>query len=136
MATPEYASVGYRAKTQFNENSKVQAFNENFPELNHNSLLAWQKAGSISKMFSVIMISDNNGNQQIRKRFEFTRPYITRSAKSVVFLHSTFKSKLSRILSTLYTLDFISVYLAMLYGRDPGDDALLDKLKRYIARKT
>jgi glucose/mannose-6-phosphate isomerase len=35
-------AVGYRLKCQFNENSKLHAFNAIIPELNHNEIVGWE----------------------------------------------------------------------------------------------
>ena len=39
FATPKTQAIGYRYKTQFNENSKVTAHLNVFPELNHNEIV-------------------------------------------------------------------------------------------------
>ncbi|MCH7516659.1 MAG: bifunctional phosphoglucose/phosphomannose isomerase, partial [Bacteroidetes bacterium] len=35
-------AVGYRLKCQFNENSKLHAYNNVIPELNHNEIIGWE----------------------------------------------------------------------------------------------
>ncbi|MEM0130157.1 MAG: bifunctional phosphoglucose/phosphomannose isomerase, partial [Thermoplasmatales archaeon] len=42
LGTPDTEAISYRWKTQFNENSKVLAFNSNFPELNHNETMPFR----------------------------------------------------------------------------------------------
>ena len=37
--------------------------------------------------------------------------------------------KLARILSVIYTGDFVSTYLAFLYGHDPSSNSAIDELK-------
>lgn len=129
-----YEPVTYRARTQFNENSKVPSFSEIFPELNHNSILGWEGGGYLTKNFSVIIIRDENESEQIRKRIEFTKKLLKKSAKSVTEVWSLYPHKLSRMISTMYILDFITVYLALLRNKDPGDDSLLLKLKTILKK--
>lgn len=130
-----YSPVAYRARTQFNENSKVPSFSEIFPELNHNSILGWEGGGYLTRNFSVILIRDEKESGQIRKRIEFTKKLLRKSAKQVVEVWSLYSYDLSRMLSTMYILDFVTVYLALLRNKDPGDDSLLLKLKTILKGK-
>jgi len=125
-----YEPIIYRARTQFNENSKLPSFSETFPELNHNSILGWED--SLSKNFSVLIIRDSNESEKIRKRIEFTKSLLKKSARSVIEISSVYQYELSRVLSTMYVLDFATVYLGFLRGKDPGDDSLILKLKTIL----
>lgn len=126
-----YEAVAYRAKTQFNENSKVPAFSENFPELNHNAILGWLSK-NLSKNFCVIVLRDKNETPKMKKRIEFTKKIVTKSSASIIELHGIGKTKLAKMLSLIYILDFASIYLAFLYKKDPSDTQLISELKRYI----
>ena len=129
-----YEPIAYRARTQFNENSKIPAFSENFPELNHNSILGWEGGGYLTKNFLVLMIRDEKEGDRIRKRIEFTKKILKKSARSVMEIWSVYPHGLSRVLSTMYVLDFITVYLGILRNKDPGDDSLLLKLKTILKK--
>jgi len=52
------SAVGYRLKCQFNENSKLHAFHNVIPELNHNEIIGWESF--LDKQFNgkLIMIKD------------------------------------------------------------------------------
>jgi glucose/mannose-6-phosphate isomerase len=129
-----YEPVVYRARTQFNENSKVVSLSETYPELNHNSILGWED-GSSARNFSVIIIRDNSESEMMRKRIEFTKQLLKKSARSVIEVWSVYPYGLSRALSTMYVLDFVTVYLAFLRGKDPGDDSLISKLKTILKQE-
>jgi glucose/mannose-6-phosphate isomerase len=127
-----YESVASRARTQFNENSKLPSFSESYPELNHNSMLGWYGAGPLAKYFSVLVIRDENEGEKIHRRIEFTKKVMEKTSKSVIEIWSAYPYELSRVISTMYVLDFISVYLGLLRNKDPGDDSLLLKLKTIL----
>ncbi len=127
-----YAPVAYRARTQFNENSKLPSFSEVYPELNHNSILGWEGGDFLARNFSVIIIRDEEEDKKTKKRIEFTKGVMKKSARLVTEVWSVYPSRISRMLSTMYVLDFVSVYLAFLRGKDPGDDSLLLKLKTIL----
>ncbi len=130
----QYNSIALRAKAEFNENAKINAFVDCFPELNHTSLLAWDKDQTLNKYLSVILIRDDYEPKQIRKRIEFTKQVMEKTAKNVIEIHSVGRSKLARMLSLMYIFEYISVYLAILYERDPSPYDLLLKLKEYLRK--
>jgi glucose/mannose-6-phosphate isomerase len=130
----EYNGIAYRAKTQFNENSKVPSFSEFYPELNHNSILGWEESNHLTKRFSVILIRDENEGEKIRKRIEFTKKILRESVDNITELWSFYPLRLSRILSIMYILDFVSIYLGFIYRKDPGEYSLLLKLKDILKR--
>ncbi|MEM5871434.1 MAG: bifunctional phosphoglucose/phosphomannose isomerase [Candidatus Aenigmatarchaeota archaeon] len=126
-----YKSIAYRAKTQFNENAKIPSFSEVYPELNHNSLLGWQD-GSLGKNFSLVIIRDSSESEKIMKRIDFTKDILKKNVRNVIEVYSAFPNQLSRVFSNMYVLDFVSVYLAFLRGKDPGEDSLLSELKTIL----
>ncbi|MBN2042852.1 MAG: bifunctional phosphoglucose/phosphomannose isomerase [Candidatus Aenigmarchaeota archaeon] len=135
MSFGDYESVCYRAKTQFNENSKIPASVEILPEMNHNSILAFEYPHHLTKRFSVLLIRDESEGVQIRKRVEFTKGLLRKSCDSLTELWSLYPSPLGRMLSIMYILDFVSVYLAFVYENDPGDYSLLLELKKILKQK-
>ncbi len=135
MGSGDYESVCYRAKTQFNENSKIPAMVEILPEMNHNSILAFENAHHLTKRFSVLLIRDESEGVQIRKRMEFTKILLRKSCDSLTEIWSFYPSLLGRMLSIMYILDFVSVYLAFVYENDPGEYSMLFELKRILKQK-
>jgi glucose/mannose-6-phosphate isomerase len=113
-----YRSVAQRFKQQFNENSKVPAKWEFFPELDHNEIVGWEKAGKQAKNFSTIFIRDKSEPTAIRSRIETTKSLMPSTSK-LFEVWSQGKSELAKMLSTLCIGDFTSVYLAILRKVDP-----------------
>ncbi len=135
QGTGNYSSVCYRARTQFNENSKIPAFSEVCPENNHNSILAFEYPTHLTRRFSVLLIRDEKESIQVRKRVEFTKSLLRKSCDSLTELWSFYPSVIARMLSIMYILDFVSVYLAFVYENDPGEYSLLLKLKKILKQK-
>ena len=129
----KFEGIALRAKTQFNENSKVHSFSEVLPEVNHNGIMGWEAPGELTKRMAVIFIRDREEGEEMAKRIEFTEDVVKNAGGSVIEVHSVYPSELSRILSVMYTLDFASVYLGILYRKDPSDTGLITDLK-YILR--
>lgn len=128
-----YRSVAQRFKQQFNENSKIPARYEVFPELNHNEVVGWEEAGDIAKYFSAIIIRDENEDEEIRSRIEVTKENVLKDLAGIYEIWSKGESRLAKMLSTLLIGDFISVYLAILRGIDPTPVKTIDLIKRKLA---
>jgi len=129
----KFESIALRAKAQFNENSKIHSFSDNFPEISHNTVEGWESPKELSKAFAVIFIRDRDEDKEMRTRIEFTEDAVKSAGVSVIEIRSVYHSDLSRILSVMYMLNFVSIYLGILYRKDPSKTELLTDLK-YILR--
>jgi glucose/mannose-6-phosphate isomerase len=129
-----YRSVAQRFKTQFNENSKVPAKWEFFPELNHNEIVGWEEIGSLSEHFSVILIRDVDEPIEICQRIEITKELIHEKTVRLYEIWSKGKSRLAKMCSTVCVGDFTSVYLALLHGVDPTPVRTIGLLKERLTR--
>ncbi len=114
-----YRAVAQRLKTQFNENSKVPAKWEFFPELNHNEIVGWEVENDLAKHFSLIFIRDNEETKPIRQRIEITKELISKKSRKIFEIQSIGKSRLAKMSSVICIGDFTSVYLAIIRGIDP-----------------
>jgi glucose/mannose-6-phosphate isomerase len=124
-----YRAVAQRFKQQFNENSKVPAKWESFPELNHNEIVGWEGAKELAKHFSVILIRDDDEPKEIRIRIEATKELISAESVKTFEVWSKGKTRLAKMLSTILIGDFTSVYLAILRGVDPTPVKTISLLK-------
>jgi len=127
--------VAHRLKTQFNENSKVLAFWDVFPELNHNEVVAWGGEGRINlKAFYPLFIRDRKEGDKVKRRIEVTQSIIERQGLKYGEIWTEGESLLSRILSAIYIGDWISFYLAILQEVDPTPVRAIDFLKRELSK--
>jgi glucose/mannose-6-phosphate isomerase len=129
-----YRAVAQRFKTQFNENSKIPAKWESFPELNHNEIVGWEQAKELANCFSVILIRDDDEPEMIRQRIEATENLIRRQSVKILEVRSIGNSRLAKMSSVICVGDFTSVYLAVLRGIDPTPVKSISLLKESIKR--
>ena len=119
--------AAYRWKTQFNENSKIMAFSNYFPELNHNETMPLKDTYEKDKF--MFLAFDGSQNSRISKRMNVTAE-ITGTKFHVI------KIKGSNLLEQLFYLihygDYVSYHLAGLRGIDPNDVSLIESLKKKI----
>lgn len=135
-----YASQNYfdvvamRWKGQFNENSKMMAFHNVIPEMNHNEIVGWGIPDDITKRCVVIMLKDAGDLPKIQKRINITSDLISKEGPEIVSVDSKGKSPLAKALYLIYLGDFASYYLAGLNGVDPTPIERIDIFKSMLSR--
>lgn len=128
------AAVALRFKTQLNENSKVTALVNFFPELNHNEIVNLSCLKRETHDFIWLVLRDEAEPERIKKRIEITKSLLGRQLGGCNELFPQGKSALARIMSLIMLGDFISVYLAILRGIDPTPVEAIVRLKKELAR--
>ena len=125
--------IAYRWKTQLNENSKMIAYSGTFPEMNHNEIVGWGDAPEdITQQFIIILIRSSDEHAQISKRIELTKRILLEKAGGVLEVDALGKSRLTKMLTTIYLGDYTSVYLALLRGIDPTPVQVIEDLKKQL----
>jgi glucose/mannose-6-phosphate isomerase len=120
-----------RWRTQLNENPKMLARDDVFPECNHNDTPAWGESGN-TQMFSVVLLRDSEEPQDVVDRVELTREIALDRAKVVAEVRARGDSALARLMSAMYVGDYASLYLAFLRGMDPAPVEMIEDLKRAL----
>lgn len=126
--------VAQRWKGQINENAKAPAYWNTFPELNHNELVGFRFPESLLKQIHVVILRDNRDNSRVQKRMEITKNIISKSVAGITDVMASGGGLLTRIYSLIYSGDYTSLYLAYLYGINPGPVEVIDYLKKELGR--
>lgn len=129
-----YNGVSRRFKQQFNENGKMVAKWDCFPELDHNEIVGWEESKDIANRYSVIFIRDKAEPVEIRSRIETTKHLMEPIGVDMYEVYSQGKSDLAKMLSIICIGDFVSVYLAILRGIDPTPVETINKLKNTLQK--
>ncbi|RJQ27974.1 MAG: bifunctional phosphoglucose/phosphomannose isomerase [Peptococcaceae bacterium] len=124
--------VAQRWKGQINENTKAPAYWNMFPELNHNEIVGFQVPGELLKKLHVVMLRDDEDHPRVQKRIDITREIIKDRVGGISEVHASGEGDLSRLYSLIYLGDCTSVYLAALYGIDPGPVKVIEQLKQEL----
>lgn len=136
-----YGSQGYRGvvalrwKGQINENAKAPAAANVFPELDHNEILSWSGPESQLAGMHVVVLRDPRESRAIATRVDLTKSVIGKHAGGITEVWSEGSSDLAKLCSLVYMADFVSVYLAYLYGVDPTTIDAIDFLKNELAKR-
>jgi len=126
------SAAGYRFKCQLNENSKLHAFSNIIPELNHNEIIGWETFEEKKIFTKVITISDPDYHPKIKKRFKITSELAKQSGVQIINIESKEKNRKVRLFDLIYLCDWISYYLALLRNHDPSEISFIDELKNRL----
>ena len=131
-----YRGVAQRFKQQFNENSKVPSKWEIFPELNHNEIVGWEGLKSLRAPVEAVVLRDRSEHSRVAKRIDITLELMRDDGVQMKEVWSEGQSLLTRIFSLIYLGDFVSIYLAALYGEDPTPVRRINELKKRLSEET
>jgi glucose/mannose-6-phosphate isomerase len=124
-----YRSVALRFKTQINENCKLPARFDVFPELDHNEIMGWEAEKPILKHYTLVLLRGPEEPEEVRTRIEVLKKKFFKKAKSVMEIHAQGQTTLARIFYLLFTADMITMYLSVLRHRDPVASQTFEILK-------
>jgi len=131
-----YRSAALRFKDQVNENCKLPARFDVFPELNHNEIIGWEASNEITRRYSLILLRGVEELPEVRERIDVLKERIfTKKARSVIEIRAQGETKLARIFALIFTVDMISMYLAVLCNRDPMASEIFPLLKHDITER-
>lgn len=120
--------AAYRFKTQINENAKLPAFSNVFPEMNHNEINAFM---GMDRKFSAILLKDAQDNERVQKRMEICKE-IMGERVDVEEIDVQGEYLLSRMFSAIYLGDLTSYYMALLNRIDPSPVEVIERLKKKL----
>lgn len=135
-----YSSDSFRAvamiwKIKFNENAKIPAFYNYFPELNHNEMVGYtglEKLGAGN--FQVFILQDLQDHERILKRIKLTAGIIKKAGAKVEIINMQEGSYLFKIFSTLLLGDWVSYYTALENNVDPTPVKIIEEFKGLMAK--
>jgi glucose/mannose-6-phosphate isomerase len=127
--------VARRWKTQINENAKAWAFHEVFPELNHNAVVGYQFPLEMAGRILVVMLRAPSLHQRVKLRYDITSRLLERAGVAHENVDAEGTSPLSQMMSLVLFGDYVSTYLAVLYGVDPTPVEAISFLKGELGRK-
>lgn len=122
-------------KIKFNENSKIPAFANYFPELNHNEMAGFTKNPSEHNQMSnfyVLILKDSADHPRILKRMNLTTKILKEKGIPVEFIELAGRNNLVKIFSNILLSDWVSYYLALDYKIDPLPVKVVEEFKKKL----
>jgi glucose/mannose-6-phosphate isomerase len=129
----DLSSIGYRLKSQLNENSKMLSYNVTLPEMNHNDIVGWENKLIDKSFFSLIWI-DITWPQNV-KRMNITNEILKHKTSSNhhIQIPSKLKNDLTGLFYLLNYLDWFSYWCGHLNNVDIDAVESIDILKKELS---
>ncbi len=134
LASSEIEPAAIRMKNQLNENSARFARIGIIPEMNHNELVAWGGIGSDSDPSvanqAVLILTHTALNDRVRQRLDWQIAHLLTDA--AWRLDGEGSGLLESLLHHCIIMDWLSIALALLHGKDPAAIGPISSLKSYL----
>ena len=124
-SAPELHSLAHHFKASLNENAKVPAQAEMYPELLHNEVETWV-AG---RNRTVVILRSKRGGDQMERKFERLKQ-ILKKYKVGLNQFEVDADDLGSLLGIALILDLATAYLAVLEGRAPAPTPVLTLMRK------
>ncbi|MDD5068395.1 MAG: bifunctional phosphoglucose/phosphomannose isomerase [Candidatus Pacebacteria bacterium] len=135
-ASDKNMSVAYNWKIKLNETGKIPSFCNVFPELNHNEMTGFDRAGktkSLSEKFVFLFLSDDADHPQNRKRFKVTKKLYEDRGIVVYEYPLSGATRSEKVFSSLLLADWTAYHTAMLYGVEAEQVPMVEEFKKLIS---
>jgi glucose/mannose-6-phosphate isomerase len=127
-------TAAQRWKTQVNENAKAPAFWGAQPELCHNEICGWGQHGDITRqLLTLVQLRHDGEHPQVGRRFELVEEMIREVVAGVIEVRAEGDGDLAQLFDLIMMGDFVSLWLAVQEGIDPGPVPVLTALKEQLA---
>ena len=127
------APVAWRWKAQINENSKMPAFANVYPELDHNEIVGWERATSGDAQWALVELLPAGAASNILDRFDITGEIIADELSARLRLEPLATTAAGAVFELLAWGDYLSTYLALIHGVDPTPVDRIRQLKERLA---
>jgi glucose/mannose-6-phosphate isomerase len=129
------AVAAYRWKADVNENAKAPAFWNTFPELDHNEICAFGQHGDVTRqVVTLVELRHDHEHDQLGRRVAATRAIVEETVASVLEVRAEGDGRLAQLVDLMYLGDWVSVYMALDAGVDPGPIDAIARLKDELTR--
>lgn len=123
-----YNELGYIWKVMFNETAQIPAFNNRFPELDHNEIAGFRLADA--SRFHPIILRD--GDVRINKRMDATADLFRQEGLSVSEIALPETSSIEQIITSVILAHWTALSLAKTGGVDPLIPFIIEKFKKEV----
>ncbi|MEE8479318.1 MAG: bifunctional phosphoglucose/phosphomannose isomerase [Candidatus Neomarinimicrobiota bacterium] len=127
--------VALRWKAQLCENSKMLAYHNEIPEMNHNEIAGWGNNPDLLSEMSVIWLKDKNDNERVRKRQDITKTLLNDIGIMQHEVSAEGENNIERLLYLINYGDWLSYWCAILHNTDPSTIEKINKLKKSLEEK-
>jgi glucose/mannose-6-phosphate isomerase len=128
------SAIARRWRAQFNENSKLIAFDGNIPDTNHGDITGLLNSDNI-KLKPIVLVEDQQ-SRLMKKSVNSTISTIKSRGLKPFVIRIPGKTVFEREMRAMMLGDFISLHLAFFKDIDPSDVEPISLLKKLLSRNT
>jgi len=132
IASGILSPVARRWKGQISEIAKTWAQFEFLPEANHNSLAGIIQPENFLPQTMMLFLRSKNNHPRNILRNELTKKAFMLEGMGTDFVDALGESSLANMWSCLHLGDYVTYYLAMLYGVDPTPVEAIEGFKKEL----
>lgn len=125
-----FEGIAIRFRQQINENSKMLAWHNTIPEMNHNELVGWRDEDDNR---AVVMLRNNDDYERVQMRMEINKKVIKKYTSTLIEIYSKGSTYWEKAFYFIHLTDWVSVYLADLHNVDAVEVKVIDDLKGELA---
>jgi glucose/mannose-6-phosphate isomerase len=125
--------VARRWKTQLNENAKSSAACEEIPEATHNTVVGYPNPEPVKDHLFVVFLASALDHARNRLRAALSAAALDDAQIAHQQIAIEGENRFNQALSAIVLGDFVSAYLAVLYGTDPTPIEVLTGIKEALA---
>ncbi len=136
-ASVQNAALAENWKIKLNEGSKIPAFWNVVPELNHNEMTGFDvkpRTTAISKHFHFVFLKDIGDDRRIARRMNVLEKLLHDRGFKVEVVMMQGKTPLQKIFDALILADWTAYYSGKLYEVDPEQVPMVEEFKRLIGK--
>ena len=111
--------VAYRWKTQINENAKAHAVTEQLPEATHNTVVGYDQPDTLRDHLYVVFLASSADHPRNSLRATLSTELLAAVGIAYQVVPVGGEGRLAQACSAIVLGDYVSTYLALLYGVDP-----------------
>jgi len=119
--------VAHRFRCQLNENAKMVAFDDELPEMNHNSVVGWADEAREKHLIGIAI--KGGWDDRSTGTLKLLEPLVA----DWIELEGSGNNLAERLLDLVHRTDAISWHCARLKGVDPVSVRMIDELKAHLA---
>jgi glucose/mannose-6-phosphate isomerase len=129
FTSPYLVSVGTRFKNSLNENAKVHCLRDSILEASHNEIVPFTFNDS-DPPYKVLLLRWEEDCPLVEERFNNVKAFFKEIGQPMMEIITNEKSLINAIISSIYILDYATIYMAVIRNVDPSPTPAIDILKK------
>lgn len=118
---------------QLNENAKTNSTYHFIPELNHHRMEGLEFPQEFKKIGIFIFYPSQFYEERVQIRYQLTKEIVEKNGFKTLEFKPQGQDKIVQAFETMIFNSYLSFYLAILYGKDPGEIPWVDYFKEKLA---